>query len=106
MSHPAKAHDIRMRGGKFLNPFTTTLMNVETTARRTMEYVELQHARLFRPISRAVQNVGCSHRRTLNLTGTMGDLLFKIEPAVLTAMPDVTFVDLPTDVDVLMVFYI
>ncbi|KAI8912709.1 phosphatase 2C-like domain-containing protein [Gorgonomyces haynaldii] len=97
MAHAQKAYDIYVRGGKFLNPFTTTLVAVqlEDPATRGDEpFHELAHTRLYRPLNDAIKTVGCSHRRTLNLSGTMGDLLFKIEPAVLVPTPDITFIRL------------
>jgi Protein phosphatase 2C len=94
MTEKHKVWDIQQRGGKFLNPFTVTLLDVYTQppSEREGAYIELSNARIFRPMSPQIAAVGCSHRRTLNLTATMGDLLFKIEPAVLTAKPDVSFV--------------
>jgi len=41
--------------------------------------------------------------RTLNMGATMGDLLFKIEPAVLSNEPDVTFNKLNSNKDYLLV---
>ncbi|KAJ3270079.1 hypothetical protein HDV01_000573 [Terramyces sp. JEL0728] len=101
MMHPGKVYDINKNGGKFLDISGTTLLNinVETPEERNGKlYAELCYSRLFRPLCDEIRAVGCSHRRTLNLTGTMGDLLFKISPPVLTSKPDLTFVKLdPTE---------
>lgn len=97
MSHAAKVHDINSRGGRFLNPFNMTLLHPSTCPaeeRNNLPYNELAYTRLYRENSAQVKEVGCSHRRTLNLSGAMGDLLFKIEPAVLVATPDISFIKL------------
>ncbi|KAJ1546297.1 hypothetical protein HK405_007226 [Cladochytrium tenue] len=96
MMHPVKVHSIRTSGGYFLNA-NGSLKNVHVThpdARNHRPYAELAGARIYRPPTERVRQAGVSHRRTLNLTATMGDLLFKLEPAVLSAAPDVRFVRL------------
>ncbi|KAJ3254983.1 hypothetical protein HK103_006685 [Boothiomyces macroporosus] len=101
MMHPEKVHDIHRNGGKFLDMSGTTFLNINVEPpeiRNGKLYAELCYSRLFRPICDEIRQVGCSHRRTLNLTGTMGDLLFKISPPVLTSKPDLTFIKLdPTE---------
>ncbi|KAJ3378089.1 hypothetical protein HDU84_007960, partial [Entophlyctis sp. JEL0112] len=95
MTHPAKVYSIFKAGGHFMSPSHTLIHIVpdDPTERHT-PYTELASARIYRHPSAAVKAVGVSHRRTLNLTGTMGDLLFKIEPPVLNGIPDVSFVEL------------
>jgi len=105
MTHPGKVHSIHTRGGHFLNP-NGTLKYVNVTAPETrchLPYNELLGARIYRAPCSRVKAVGVSHKRTLNLSGTMGDLLFKIEPAVLTPEPDVKFLVLDARRDYVVV---
>ncbi len=100
MMNPFKVSSIHKNGGKFLDYTGTVFLNVrveEPHERNNRAYRELGNSRLFRPMSDEVKAVGCSHRRTLNLSGTMGDLLFKIHPPVLTSAPDFNFVKLTPD---------
>lgn len=101
MTHPGKVYSIHQSGGHFLNPNgTLKYVHVMTPESRChLPYHELNGARIYRAPSTGVRAVGVSHKRTLNLTGTMGDLLFKIEPAVLNAVPDVRFVKLESSRD-------
>ncbi|KAJ3118074.1 Protein phosphatase 1D [Phlyctochytrium bullatum] len=99
MAHPGKVWDIHRAGGHFINP-NGTLKHVVVSPpeqRRHRAYDELNGARIYRHPTDAVRAVGVSHKRTLNLTATMGDLLFKIEPAILSPVPDVKFVRLAKD---------
>ena len=95
MTHPEKIYDIHNNGGHFVNSNGTIryTVQVQTPATRHYKpYEELGGARLFRPSSENIRKIGVSHKRTLNLTCTMGDLLFKVEPQVLRARPDVSFI--------------
>ncbi|KAJ3194952.1 hypothetical protein HK101_001466 [Irineochytrium annulatum] len=105
MTHPDKVWGIHRAGGHFINPNgTLKYVNVESPSQRQgRPYYELEGARIYRHPTDAVRAVGVSHKRTLNLTATMGDLLFKIEPAVLSPVPDVGFVRLETDREYAMV---
>ncbi|KAJ3012087.1 UNVERIFIED_CONTAM: hypothetical protein HDU68_001386, partial [Siphonaria sp. JEL0065] len=96
MTHPGKVYSIYTAGGHFMSPSHTLIpMNPQhPSVRKDAPYHELTNARIYRHASPNVKSVGVSHRRTLNLTGTMGDLLFKIEPAVLSPVPDVSFIEL------------
>jgi serine/threonine protein phosphatase PrpC len=97
MSHPYKVADIHSRGGKFVDQTGKYILNPKIECpkiRGDKQYTELANTRLYRPLSDEIKKVGCSHRRTLNLTATCGDLLFKIEPAVLNCVPDFTFTKL------------
>ncbi|KAJ3219683.1 Protein phosphatase 1D [Dinochytrium kinnereticum] len=105
MCHPGKVWDIHRSGGHFINP-NGTLKHVVVSPpeqRRFRPYDELNGARIYRHPTDAVRAVGVSHKRTLNLTATMGDLLFKIEPAILSPVPDVRFVPLMADKEYLLV---
>ncbi|KAJ3387608.1 hypothetical protein HDU80_000142 [Chytriomyces hyalinus] len=105
MTHPGKVYSIHSAGGHFMSP-NHSLMAVNPqhpSVRNGVPYEELNLARIYRHASPAVKAVGVSHRRTLNLTGTMGDLLFKIEPAVLNPLPDVSFVELDASLEYVMV---
>ncbi|KAI8820696.1 phosphatase 2C-like domain-containing protein, partial [Fimicolochytrium jonesii] len=107
MTHPAKIHHIQRTGGQFIYPYGT-LRTIELCAADgkpitaetkipTTPYTQLEGMRIYRPPSAQIRAVGVSHRRTLNLSATMGDLLFKVEPAVLSCVPDVEFVKLRSD---------
>ncbi|KAI9014995.1 phosphatase 2C-like domain-containing protein [Gaertneriomyces semiglobifer] len=98
MTHPAKIHHIQTAGGWFVYPFGSlrTMVIPKTPEPREQPYNELLGMRIYRPLSERMRAVGVSNRRTLNLSATMGDLSFKIEPAVLSCLPDVSFVPLDT----------
>ncbi|KAI8620936.1 hypothetical protein BC830DRAFT_377714 [Chytriomyces sp. MP71] len=104
MTHPAKVYSIFQAGGHFMSPNHSLIpMNPQhPSIRKDLPYHELANARIYRHASAAVKAVGVSHRRTLNLTGTMGDLLFKIEPAILNPIPDVSFVELEAEHEYVM----
>ena len=93
MTNPQKVDDIRQRGGVFINPIGPKKLYVPIK-QKGQDYPELLNARLFRPNSPVIEDIGCSHRRTLNLTGTLGDLLFKIEPPIISSVPDFSFIKL------------
>ncbi|KAK5669717.1 hypothetical protein QVD99_004104 [Batrachochytrium dendrobatidis] len=106
MMHPEKVARIHGNGGKFLDPQGTSFMSVDiqpVSIRGMKPYTELNGSRIFRPLSSSIRAVGCSHRRTLNLTATMGDLLFKIEPAILSSLPDIRFIKLEPGMDYVLV---
>lgn len=96
MTHPAKIHHIHTTGGQFIYPYgalkTVTLPSTPTPP--TKPYTQLTGMRIYRPLTPQIRAVGVSHRRTLNLSATMGDLLFKVEPAVLSCVPDMEFIKL------------
>lgn len=97
ISHPVKVYEIHENGGYFVYPGTSLQYFtgiVHPELRNWLPYRETTNLRLYRPLSETVQNVGLSNRRTLNLTATMGDLLFKLAPTILTPRPDVTFIRL------------
>ncbi|KAJ1564891.1 hypothetical protein HK096_005681 [Nowakowskiella sp. JEL0078] len=96
MTHPEKIYGIHKTGGQFVNS-NGAIKHVNVTPplnRKNAPYHELVGSRIYRPLTEAIRKVGVSHKRTLNLTATMGDLLFKVEPAVLNCRPDVTFVNM------------
>jgi serine/threonine protein phosphatase PrpC len=105
MTHPQKVWDIHRNGGHFLNPNgSLKYVHVEhPSMRQHRPYVELNGGRIYRHPSEAVRTVGVSHRRTLNLTATMGDLLFKIVPAVLSPVPDIRFMKMDSRRDYIVV---
>ncbi|KAI8802853.1 hypothetical protein BJ742DRAFT_831680 [Cladochytrium replicatum] len=91
MTHPEKVNSIHRAGGQFVNP-NGTIKYVHVQPDRVTPYHELVGARIYRPANKAIRTIGVSNKRTLNLTATMGDLLFKVEPAVLCSRPDVEFI--------------
>ena len=107
MTNPYKVYSIHQNGGKFLDSTGSIFLypTIEHPFKRIAKggYPELSNSRLFRPLSDVVRGVGCSHRRTLNLSGTLGDLLFKIHPPVLVSTPDFSFIKLKPGKDHLLV---
>ena len=106
MMHAEKVYSIFRNGGRFLDSTGSAFLNVSIQSpdeRQGKDYTELVNARLYRPLSDEVRAVGCSHRRTLNLAGTMGDVLFKINPPVLTSMPDISIVRLEANTEYLLI---
>ncbi|KAJ3160613.1 hypothetical protein HDU86_000371 [Geranomyces michiganensis] len=105
MTHPAKIHHIQRSGGQFIHPYgTLKCVSVPNTEEPpVLPYTQLAGMRIYRPPTPQIRAVGVSHRRTLNLSATMGDLLFKVEPAVLSCLPDVEFVRLDPTQDYVVV---
>lgn len=128
-SHPEKALYVSKHGGIFIND-NGTRRNVKIDEKRKKPYPDLIGARILRPLDENVkvgnsaradadellgltsfafcpenhpQAIGVSHLRTLNLASTMGDLLYKIPPAVLSCQPDVSFVRLTPMYEYLLV---
>jgi len=92
--HPHRAHHIHRAGGLFINDDgTRRAVRIQPPQERgDMIYTELTGSRIYRPPNDQIKALGISHLKTLNLAGTMGDLLFKIAPAVISSRPDITFV--------------
>lgn len=92
--HPHRAHHIHRAGGLFINDDgTRRAVRIQPPHERgDMLYTELTGSRIYRPPNDMIKALGISHLKTLNLAGTMGDLLFKIAPAVISSRPDITFV--------------
>ena len=93
-THPVKVWGIHSSGGYFITPKGAFLGFPIKYQDEDTPYHNLAGTRVYRPASALSQNVGLSHRRTLNLTATLGDLLFKLDPPVMSGEPDVTFVPL------------
>jgi hypothetical protein len=92
-SHPEKALFIHQNGGLFIND-NGTRRHVKIDEKRKKPYPDLVGARILRPPDETIKEIGVSHLRTLNLASTMGDLLYKISPAILSSVPDISFVRL------------
>lgn len=101
-SHPEKALYVSKHGGIFIND-NGTRRNVKIDEKRKKPYLDLVGARILRPLDDHVKAIGVSHLRTLNLASTMGDLLYKIPPAVLSCVPDVSFIRLNPTYEYLLV---
>ncbi|KAJ3380604.1 hypothetical protein HDU92_005875 [Lobulomyces angularis] len=102
MSHVVKLNFINDNGGKFLSPFAN-FIDPNLIPNSSSIYSPFQTSRVYRPASDQVKQIGVSHKRTLNLSSTMGDLLFKIEPAVLCSKPDISIVKLDSNEKTLLV---
>ena len=102
MTHPRTTYYLQEHGGTFMlnTPPAPKFYRVDSPqARNWRPYSELIGTRVFRPKSGALIQAGVPHTRTLNLTSTMGDLLFKVAPAVMTSTPDVRFIKFDKGVD-------
>lgn len=100
------AYHIVQNGGIFLNQNGTRRNHgtvVPPSKRGTKPYTDLVGTRIYRPVNQRISDIGISNMRTLNMGATMGDLLFKIEPSILSNEPDVTFNKLNTNKDYLLV---
>jgi len=100
------AYHISQNGGIFLNQNGSKRIHgaiVPPQKRGTKPYSDLVGTRIYRAVNDNITDIGISNMRTLNMGATMGDLLFKIEPAVLSNEPDVTFNKLNTNKDYLLV---
>ncbi|KAL6599456.1 protein serine/threonine phosphatase 2C [Neocallimastix californiae] len=100
------AYHISQNGGIFLNQNGSKRIHgaiVPPSKRGTKSYSDLVGTRIYRAVNEGISDIGISNMRTLNMGATMGDLLFKIEPAVLSNDPDVTFNKLNANKDYLLV---
>ncbi|ORX45956.1 protein serine/threonine phosphatase 2C [Piromyces finnis] len=100
------AYHISQNGGIFLNQNGSKRIHgsiVSPQKRGTKPYSDLVGTRIYRAVNDNITDIGISNMRTLNMGATMGDLLFKIEPAVLSNEPDVTFNKLNANKDYLLV---
>jgi len=100
--HPEKAYNVSHNGGIFLSSggIPRKRPNIEPFEKRGMvTYPELVGTRIYRPSNKRIEELGINHLMTLNMGGSMGDLLFKIEPAVISCRPDVSVVKIDSTVD-------
>ncbi|KAG4094968.1 protein serine/threonine phosphatase 2C [Neocallimastix lanati (nom. inval.)] len=100
--HPEKAYNVSNNGGIFLSSggIPRKRPNIEPFEKRGMvTYPELVGSRIYRPSNKRIEELGINHLMTLNMGGSMGDLLFKIEPAVISCRPDVSIVKIDNTVD-------
>jgi serine/threonine protein phosphatase PrpC len=100
--HPEKAYNVYHNGGIFLSSggIPRKRPNIEPFEKRGMvTYPELIGSRIYRPSNKRIEELGINHLMTLNMGGSMGDLLFKIEPAVISCRPDVSIVKIDQSVD-------
>lgn len=116
MTHKEKVEKILSRGGIFVEHggiprnlkrrnSTDEYAKVKTSSCNTITccddspcpnciegpYTELLGLRIYRSPNPNIKEVGVSHRRTVNMTCTLGDLLFKVEPPVMDSEPDIVF---------------
>jgi len=100
--HPEKAYNVSRNGGIFLSSggIPRKRPNIEPFEKRGMvTYPELVGTRIYRPSNKRIEELGINHLMTLNMGGSMGDLLFKIEPAVISCRPDVSVIKIDKSVD-------
>jgi len=100
--HPEKAYNVSHNGGIFLSSggIPRKRPNIEPFEKRGMvTYPELVGTRIYRPSNKRIEELGINHLMTLNMGGSMGDLLFKIEPAVISCRPDVSVVKIDSTTD-------
>lgn len=100
--HPAKAHQIHTNGGRYMiNGATMDIsyymqgFNLGSwngvVVHESEAYDYLSRCRIGRQAGWRISEIDVQACTTLNLTGTMGDLFFKYQPALISACPDVTF---------------
>ena len=89
-TNPQKIHEITDNGGNFISHKGI----IFKISKDDLDYSYLLGARLYRPPSLGSISIGLSHRRTLNLTGSMGDIHFKLDPPVLSGVPDISILQL------------
>jgi len=100
--HPEKAYNIVNNGGIFLSAggIPRKRPNIQPFEKRGMvTYPELVGTRIYRPSNKRIEELGINHLLTLNMGGSMGDLVFKIEPAVISCRPDVSIIKIDSSVD-------
>jgi len=100
--HPEKAYNVSHNGGIFLSSggIPRKRPNIEPFEKRGMvTYPELVGSRIYRPSNKRIEELGINHLMTLNMGGSMGDLLFKIEPAVISCRPDVSIIKIDRSTD-------
>jgi len=100
--HPEKAYTVSHNGGIFLSSggVPRKRPNIEPFEKRGMvTYPELVGTRIYRPSNKRIEELGINHLMTLNMGGSMGDLLFKIDPPVISCRPDVSIVKIDESVD-------
>ncbi|TPX46856.1 hypothetical protein SeLEV6574_g02989 [Synchytrium endobioticum] len=108
MTHPERVHFIHSAGGEFVDQTGRTFpIQIDPpSVRGGRPYTELAGGRVYRPpvaSNDAVKSLGVSYRRTLNMTASLGDLLFKLDPPVLSNNPDVSFIKLEPKNDYILI---
>ena len=102
-THPSKVWSIHCNGGRFLTS-EGRFLNYKLQQNESHEpYTKLAGTRVYRPLNPLIETVGISHRRTINLTASMGDLLFKLDPPIISAEPDVNFIELRSDTEYILI---
>ncbi|RKO98441.1 hypothetical protein CXG81DRAFT_28726 [Caulochytrium protostelioides] len=104
MRHPHRVSGILAAGAKFVAPSGRHLSAgdryvnaagveeaLEVDPARTRPMTWAGNWRIWRPASEVIAQRRVHNRYTLNLTATMGDLVFKVPPAILDVTPDIAF---------------
>lgn len=109
MSHREKVKHAHVNGGKFvsregviakLSPSKDDAMGNSCGGKSFRSGPGL---RLCRPPNKVVKDLSLSCNRTLNLSAAMGDLLFKVDPCIVSCAPDVNFVHLSQDAEYIII---
>lgn len=100
-TNPTKVLEIIQNGGNFVSQ-KGQFFNISSDD-VNQDFSQLFGARIYRSPSLLSIGIGLSHRRTLNLTGSMGDIHFKLEPPVLSSTPDVSIMELNPTLEYVMI---
>lgn len=100
-TNPTKIVEIVQNGGNFVSQRGQILTVSQNDLNQDLS--QLIHARIYRSPSLLSVNIGLSHRRTLNLTGSMGDIHFKLDPPVLSSVPDVSIMELDSNLEYILI---
>jgi hypothetical protein len=89
MRHADAIKHIISNGGRILNTVSMNFvdqafLNGEEMLDEILAGSPIATARVYRPGCQETKEVGVTHKRTLNLSSSMGDLLYKVEPAVMS----------------------
>jgi serine/threonine protein phosphatase PrpC len=89
MLHHKRINEIIQKGGKLV--FNGAVLNPNEPRQQKL----LAYSRIYRPPTPSIKQSGISYRKTLNVSATMGDVLFKVHPAVMSPLPDIQFFPIP-----------
>jgi serine/threonine protein phosphatase PrpC len=89
MRNVERINHLLANGGRILNTVSLTFVDQKYLAGESLPSEILANdplafARVYRQGSKETRDVGVSYKRTLNLTSSMGDLLYKVKPAVMS----------------------
>ncbi|KAL3899113.1 MAG: hypothetical protein SGCHY_002273 [Lobulomycetales sp.] len=79
--------------GELIDPATLKKGSLESESTSPIAY-----SRVYRKSNSSLKTLGVSSNRSLNLSKTIGDIVFKVHPAVMSSIPDITVISFkPSD---------